>query len=275
MELKVVRRRDTGDGVAVVVLDRPGRGNSWTARMNAEFRSVMAGIDDDPAVRVVVVTGAGAQFCVGADAKALDHHRSSDVSYVETVSAPGMATPGHGVRPEFDHDLVWLWGMRLPVIAAVNGACAGIACALVSFCDLRYGAAGAKWTTAAPRLGLPAEYGLSWALPRLVGLSAATDLLFTGRVVRSEDLAAMGYYHGVFEAGEAFLPAVVEVASGIATSVSPASLAATKRQLYADLLHVDPGASVEESKRLTDAMMKGRDFAEGVAALAAKRPARF
>jgi enoyl-CoA hydratase/carnithine racemase len=274
MELKVTSYEVGADAVATVWLKRPGRGNSWTGQMNVELRWIMAQLEQDPAVRVIVLTGHGNQFCVGADTDALEFYKKSGEDY--TASLPReMATPGHGVRPEFDHDLVWQWGMRTPIIAAMNGACAGVACTLVSFCDLRYAAAGSKFTTAAPRLGLPAEYGLAWILPRLIGLTHAADLLITGRIVLAEDLLEMGFLNGVFPRGEEFLPKVHEIAASIATGVSPASMAITKRQLYSELLRSDVGLAIEESKQLIGAYMKKADYKEGVAALLEKRAPKF
>jgi Enoyl-CoA hydratase/isomerase len=85
--------------------------------MNAELRWIMAALDDDPTVRVVVLTGSGDQFCVGADTKALDFYKETDQTYGDTLHTSEMATPGHGAHPQFDHDLVWQWGMRVPIIA--------------------------------------------------------------------------------------------------------------------------------------------------------------
>ena len=93
--------------------------------------------------------------------------------------------------------MAWQLGLRKPMIAAVNGACAGIAVALAAFCDLRFAVTGAKITTAAPRLGLPAEYGLSWILPRLVGMTHTADILLTGRVLLAEEMAGMGFFNKV------------------------------------------------------------------------------
>ena len=221
MELKVTRYEIAADGVATLWLHRPGRGNSWSGRMNAELRWIMATLDNDPAVRVVVLTGSGDQFCVGADTKALDFYKETDQTYGDTLRTLEMATPGHDAHPQFNHDLVWQWGMRIPIIAAINGACAGIAASLASFCDLRYAAAGSKFTTAAPRLGLPAEYGIAWILPRLIGVTHAADLLITGRIVLAEELLQMGYLNGVFPRGDQFLPAVYKIASSIASGVCP------------------------------------------------------
>jgi enoyl-CoA hydratase/carnithine racemase len=262
------------DHVGIVRLNRPARGNSWTNRMNAEYRWLMQSLEDNPEIRVIVVTGAGRQFCVGADFKALDHHKDSSKDYVESSKHEEMAQPGHGVKPEFDHDLVWQWGLAKPVIAAVNGACAGIAVALTAFCDLRYAAAGAKFTTSTPRLGLPSEYGLSWVLPRIVGLTNAAEVLLTGRVFYAEEMKAMGFLNAVFPAEE-FEARVLATAKEMAKSVSPIAVKAAKRQLYAELLQHDPGQSVENSKVLTGKLLKHADFREGVAAAQEKRAPAF
>jgi enoyl-CoA hydratase/carnithine racemase len=275
MELKVTKYEIADNGVATVWLHRPGRGNSWSGRMNAELRRIMAALDDDRAVRVVVLTGSGDQFCVGADTKALDFYKETDQTYGDTLHTSEMATPGYGADPQFDHDLVWQWGMRVPIVAAINGACAGIAASLASFCDLRYAAAGSKFTTAAPRLGLPAEYGIAWILPRLVGVTHAADILITGRIVLAEELLQMGYLNGVFSRGDKFLPAVYEIASSIASTVSPASTAIAKRQLYTGLLCGRVGDAIEDSKGLIGEFMKKPDYKEGVAALLERRPPRF
>jgi enoyl-CoA hydratase/carnithine racemase len=273
MELKVTQSL-VQDGVALVRLNRPDRGNSWTQRMNAEYRWLMKRHDEDPEVRVIVVTGAGRQFCVGADFKALDHHGASDKDYVESSRNEEMARPGHGVNEEFDHELIWHWGLSKPVIAAVNGACAGIAVALAAFCDLRYAAAGAKFTTSTPRLGLPSEYGLSWVLPRIVGLTQAADVLLTGRIIKAEEMKEIGFLNAVHPAEE-FEARVLATARDMAAGVSPIAVKTAKRQLYAELLDHRPGQSVERSKALTGRLLKHPDFREGVASAQEKRAPVF
>jgi len=273
MELKVIER-EISDRVGVVRLNRPGRGNSWTSRMNAEYRWVMNEMDRDPAVRVIVVTGAGRQFCVGADFKALDHYSESDKDYVESFKTLELATPGYGVRPDFDHELIWHWGLSKPVIAAINGACAGIAVALVAFCDLRYAVEGAKLTTVAPKLGLPAEYGLSWILPRIVGLTHTADILLTGRVFTSEEALKMGFLNATYPAEE-FEARVMQVAKDMARTVSPAAAKLAKRQIYAEILSHDVGGALEESKVLIGQQMKHDDFNEALAAMKDKRAPEF
>ena len=272
MELKATRYEVDADGVATVTLNRPHRRNAWTGRMHTEYRWCMAQADADPGVRVVVVTGAEGAFCVGGDSEALAGHAARGSYDPGLPEAP--ADPGYGVHPYFDAHFAWQYGLRVPVIASINGACAGVGLSLACFCDLRFVASDAKLTTAAPKLGLPAEYGLSWVLPRMIGTTRAADLLLSGRVVLGSEAADMGLCNAALAPGE--LQAHVQsYARMLATGVSPASVAATKRQMYLDLVRHDVGASVRESEVLLSAMMGGPDYAEGVAALRAKRPPRF
>jgi enoyl-CoA hydratase/carnithine racemase len=159
------------------------------------------------------------------------------------------------------------------VIAAINGPAAGVGLVLACYCDLRFAAAGAKLTTAHGRLGLPAEYGLSWLLPRLIGLTRANDLLLSSRVVLAEEAATMGLVNEAVPS-DRLMDRVTEYAGVLATTVSPSSLRATRLQVYADL-HGDAAASVTRSQGLMEEMMRSADFAEGVAALGEKRTPRF
>ena len=174
------------------------------------------------------------------------------------------------MRPEFDADFAYHFGIPKPIIAAVNGPAAGVGFVLACYCDLRFAAAGAKLTTAHGRLGLPAEYGLSWLLPRLVGLARAADLLLSSRVVLAEEAGRWAWSTGSLPPDE-LLADHLRLRRELATEVSPASLAATKLQLYLDL-HRDVATSVRDAGAAwpDDA---GRDFAEGVAALTGEAPA--
>ena len=270
MDLRAVRYQVT-DRVATVTLDRPERLNAWTGRMHTEYRWCLAEAEADPAVRVVVVTGAGRGFCAGADFRALE--KNVETGGYDDGIREELATPGYGVRSEFDHAFAFHYGMATPVIAAVNGPAAGVGLVLACYCDLRFAAAGAKLTTSAPRLGLPAEYGLSWVLPRLVGLGHAADLLLSSRVVPAEEAAAIGLVNRVLPPGE-LLPFTYDYARALAHDVSPASLRETKRQIYGDL-HGDVGSAVERSVELTDEMMGGPDYAEGVRAWTERRNPDF
>ena len=264
-------RVDIDGPVATVVLDRPHRHNAWTGRMHAEFRTAMHHLEHDASLRVVVITGAGAAFCVGGDSDALAGH--VDKGGYDSGLPEEVAQPGGGDR--LNADFAWQLGYRLPIIAAVNGAAAGVGLALALFCDLRFGAAHAKLTTAAPKLGLPAEYGMSWILPRLIGVTRANDLLLSGRIVTVSDTADWGLWNGVQDDGEATLLAAQRYAAALASNTGPNAVAMTKRQITADLLRHDPAASVNDSLRLLDQAMGTAEYAEGVSALREKRPPQF
>lgn len=241
--------------------------------MHSQYRHVLALLHDDPAVRVVVVTGTPPAFCVGGDSQALAGH--AERGAYDPGLGDDLAHPGYGLRPEFDADFAFQFAMRFPIIAAVNGAAAGVGLALALFCDLRFGAANAKLTTAAPKLGLPAEYGMSWQLPRLVGVTRAADLLLSGRVVTPAGTEHWGLWNGVEADGDATLAAAQAYAQHLATGVGPHALATTKAQLYTDLLHHSPAAAIDTAQQLLAQAMTTDEYREGVAALREKRPPRF
>ena len=141
------------------------------------------------------MTGAGRGFCAGADTRALEGH--VERGGYDPGTGPGLESRGYGVRPEFDAEFAYHFGIPKPIIAAVNGPAAGVGFALACYCDLRFAAAGAKLTTAHGRLGLPAEFGLSWLVPRLVGLTRGADILLSSRVLLAEEAAEIGLVNKV------------------------------------------------------------------------------
>jgi enoyl-CoA hydratase/carnithine racemase len=256
---------------AVITLHRPERGNAWTGRMDTEYRWLLDQADNDPAVRVIVITGAGKRFSVGGDSQALEGHVEKG-GYDRGLSDV-QAHPGYGVHPNFDQPLASHMGLSKPTIAAVHGAAAGIALSLVCFCDLRFAAEGTKFTTAHGKLGLPPEYGASWLLPRIVGTTRAMDLLLTSRVFLAEEAMEWGFLNGVLPRDQ-LLEHVLDYAEQLASNVAAASLRETRRQVYLDL-HRDIGTSVSESLRLLDEMMGSDEYRQGVKALTEKRPPGF
>ncbi|HUF99020.1 MAG TPA: enoyl-CoA hydratase-related protein [Ilumatobacter sp.] len=272
MDLTTIRVEISGR-VATVWLDRPHRHNAWTGRLHTELRSVMFDLEQNQAIRAVVITGTGTAFCVGGDSEALAQHAERG-SYDPGLAADA-AKPGMRMQPEFDDDMAWMYAYRTPIIAAVNGAAAGIGLAFALFCDLRFGAAGAKLTTAAPKLGLPAEYGTSWVLPRLIGVTRAADLLLSGRTVTVADTADWGLWNDVLPDGEQALAAALEYARTLTTTTGAEAVSVAKSQLYRDLIRPDVGASVAESRQLIDEAMRTDDYREGIAAFIERRPPNF
>jgi enoyl-CoA hydratase/carnithine racemase len=270
VELKATEYR-LADGIATIALNRPERMNAWTGRMHTEYRWCLAQADADPAIRVIVVTGNGRGFCVGGDAQALAGHVQK--GGYDPGTASDLARPGYGIAREFDASFAYHFGLTKPVIAAMNGAAAGVGLALACFADLRFAAAGARFTTAHGKLNLPAEFGLSWLLPRMIGLTRANDLLLSSRVFAAEEALALGIVNRVVPA-DAVLDEAYAYARNLMATVSPESLRQTRWQIYRDL-HRDVAAAVADSESLIREMMRQPDYREGVAAFLEKRAPRW
>jgi enoyl-CoA hydratase/carnithine racemase len=268
MELKAVNYRRTDD-LGIIMLSRPQRRNAWTGRMHTEYRWCLALADADPAVRVIIVTGdpQGKAFCAGADLGGLEK-MSEQGKYDAGIDAD-IARPGYGVNPAFDATFAYHFGLAKPVIAAMNGAAAGVGLVLAAFCDLRFSVPGAKFTAAHGRFNFPVEYGLSWILPRLVGITHANDLLLSSRVFTAEEALGMGFLNRVVPSQE-LLDQACDYASQMARTVSPGSLRESRRQIYADQ-HRSLAEAVVASEGLLGEMARHPDYAEGVSAWLEKR----
>lgn len=275
MELKTIRW-DVADHVGRLTLARPEHRNAWTGRMHLEYRWALTQAEADPDVRVVVITGAASDdgrtaFCVGADVRALDGNLARG-GYDDGLR--GTEPPMPDVPEAFRADFAFQLGMSTPIVASVNGAAAGVGLVIACFADIRFAVSGATLTTAAPKLGYPAEYGLSWLLPRLVGAGRAADWLLSGRRFTTDEAAGVGLFSAVLPA-ERLVEHVDGYVEDLARHTSPASVAATKAQLWGDLLHNDPAEAVRTSQRLLRAMATGPDHREGTRALVERRRPEF
>ncbi len=266
MELKTVKYEVSG-GIATITLARPHRMNAWTGRMHTEYRHVLAEADADADVRAIVVTGEGRGFCVGADTQALESHVEKG-GYDPGTPDP-LAEPGFGVREEFDASFAYHFGLGKPVIAAINGPAAGVGLVLAAFADIRFAVPGVKFTTAHGKLNFPAEYGLSWLLPRLIGLPRANDLLLTSRVFLSDEAYEMGLVNFLVEP-ENLMQETYKYVTQMIETVSPGSLRETRRQIYTDQ-HRDVASAVKDSEDLINSMSRQKDYQEGVNAFLEKR----
>ena len=272
MELKTIRY-EIADGLATITLSRPKRRNSWTGRMHTEYRWVLAEADKDPAVRVIIVTGdpEGGAFCAGADLGALEGH--SERGKYDAGISEDIARPGYGVAPEFDATFAYHFGLTKPVIAAINGPAAGVGLVLAAYADLRFAVPGAKFTAAHGRFNFPAEYGLSWLLPRIIGVTYANDILLSSRVFTSDEAMEMGFLNKLVAPAD-LMPNVTAYARAMADGVSPGSLRETKRQIYKDL-HGDAASAVNHSEAMLVEMSMHPDYKEGVKAWMEKRKANW
>lgn len=250
-------------GVAVLTLNRPERMNGWGGGLATAFYSRLDDAEADPAVLAIVVTGSGRAFCAGADMGDLNTISSATVGGAETDVSKlvGARHPHH------------LMTMRKPVIAAINGACAGMGLTMALVCDVRFAAEGAKFTTSFARRGLIAEYGISWILPRVVGWGAALDLLLSGRVFFAEEAADLGLVKEVVSQDQ-LLPRAIAYAEDIAANCAPSSLAVIKQQVYADTMR-DVFESSEVAEKLMHESMLRPDFIEGITSFFEKRPPNF
>ncbi|MFE4963745.1 enoyl-CoA hydratase-related protein [Streptomyces sp. NPDC056660] len=245
------------DAVAVITLNRPHALNAITRDMASSYAHALRTADTDPRVRAIVVTGAGRGFCAGADLGVLNQGAEAIRAFVP----PERDLPDLALR------------LTKPVIAAVNGPVAGIGFAYMLGSDIRYAARGASISTTFARLGLVAEYGLSWLLPRLVGTPWALELLLSGRTLDADEAARIGLVHHVTEPGEALAAALV-YAKDLAANCAPSSLAAIKSQVYGDQDRTRQEA-LARTLKLMDASFDGPDLAEALAARRERRAPVF
>jgi 2-(1,2-epoxy-1,2-dihydrophenyl)acetyl-CoA isomerase len=189
-------RYELDGGLAVVVIDRPDAMNALDTATKVALRDTIAALADDPAVRAVLLTGAGDRaFCVGQDLK---EHVGKLAEVRETGSGSALST----VAEHYNPLVRALAGMRKPTVAAVNGVAAGAGAALAFACDFRIVADTAGFNTSFAGVALTADSGASWTLPRLVGHARATELLMLPRTVRAAEALELGLATRVVPAAE-------------------------------------------------------------------------
>jgi enoyl-CoA hydratase/carnithine racemase len=259
------------DPVATITLSRPDSLNAWTNTMDGEVRDAVARACGDPAVVGIVVTGAGRAFCAGADMKLLDNLSSGGDS--SGAAAQGASIPDGDHASDFDGRFGYLMTAPKPIIAAINGATAGMAYPFALSCDVRVGCPESLFLTAFAQRGLIAEWGLGWLLPQLVGPSVALDLLMSSRKVGGEEAYRIGLLNHLVDRDE-LLVFSRQYVEQLAAACSPASIAVMKEQV-ARHLHRGLGAAEAESQRLMVESFGRPDFAEGVRSFIEKRPPQF
>jgi len=258
---------DVADGVAVVTLNRPDRRNAWSGRMAVEYRWALHHAHVRSDIRVVVVTGAGGDFCVGADSAALTSISADGGSYApEKLPLPPYPD---GTPSGMQRNHAFPLAISTPVIAAIDGACAGAGFVVATYADLRYASPGCRITTSFATLGLPAEYGMGWLLPRLVGIPNALQMLYTASVLDAAAAERLGWVQGCQEFSE-----TLAFAQSLARHSSGESLRMMKRQIFVDTTG-DFGSAYTRSVSDMNSALRHPDFKEGLAALRGRRRPDF
>lgn len=264
---------DVADGVAVITMNRPETLNALTDRTQAEIRHALDQSERTEDTIGTVLTGAGRGFCSGVDMNALgamsEAGRRLGAAHADLAADPG--NPDND--PNFEIGAAYFLGLRKPLIAAINGACAGLGFSYAVFCDLRFVDRTARFATAFSQRGLIAEHGTSWILPRLIGPANALDILWTGRKFDGEEAGRIGLANRVSEPGECVKDACAYLRE-IADVAAPNSLMMMKRQIYRHL-NAELRPAMEESNAWMDASLARGDFKEGVASFVERRPPKF
>jgi enoyl-CoA hydratase/carnithine racemase len=244
---------DVTDAVAVLRMHYPETRNAFDPTLAHDLSAALARAEDDPDVRVLVLTGTDRFFC------------------------PGMGlAPGAGPDRDAPRDSTGVFEQLvahpMPVIAAVNGGCAGMGLALALSSDIRFAASSARFSAAWPRRGFAAEEGASWLLQRVVGMGTAMDLLLSGRTFGADEAARLGLVARSIPPEE-LLDEVLAYAREMAASCSPRALAGIKRQL-----HADAAGSYRASLAVSRELIAGTDpddVREGIASFVERRPPHF
>ncbi len=248
-------------GLATITLNRPEALNALNVAAKEALLDAVRFVAEDPAVRAVVLTGTGRGFCVGQDLR--DH-----ASLLDSASEAPLST----VSKHFNPLVTMLATMPKPVVAAMNGSAAGAGLGIAAVCDFRIGQAGARYTTAFTGIGLTADSGLSWTLPRLVGVGRATALLMLAEPFTSEQALEMGLLNAVVPA-EQVLPVATELATRLAAGPTVAYACVKQSVLFGLVSSLEQTlAKEDELQTLAGATA---DHAAAVRSFLAKQPPVF
>ncbi len=258
---------------AVITMNRPRTLNALTDLTQAEIRHALDASEKNPDVIGTVLTGAGRGFCSGVDMNALGK-MSAAGRRLGGAHEHLAAEPGNPDRdPNYQSSPTYFLGLRKPLLAAVNGACAGLGFSYATFCDMRFVDRSARFVTSFSPRGLIAEHGTSWMLPRIVGPSNALDIFWSSRRFDGEEAYRLGFANRLCEPGECVAEAVAYLQE-IAGTAAPMSIMMMKKQVYRHL-NRQLGEAMDESTRWMDESLARHDFKEGVASFVDKRPPKF
>ncbi len=267
---------DLEDGILTVTLDRPDQLNSFTVQMADELERTFREVDDDDAVRAVIVTGAGRAFCAGMDLTTpgnvfgLDESMTPSLADMEQLDDPALIA---GVRDTGGRVTLAIHDCRKPVIAAINGAAVGIGATMTLAMDARIVSTKARVGFVFGRIGIVPEAASSWFLPRIVGLPTALDLVLSADILDADATVAAGLATGPHEPDD-LLTAARALADRWTKGRSPVAVALARQMLRRNAAQDHP---VEAHKIDSLAMFATsiEDGKEGVAAFLDKRDPEY
>ena len=262
---------NTLDGVATITINRPDTLNALTSLTQAEIKHALFISDTTEEVIGTVITGAGRGFCSGVDMKSLG--KISDDGKRTQDAFKHLEVSFENENKNFLGSPAYFLALKKPLIAAINGACAGLGFSYATFCDMRFMDRTAKLITSFSPRGLIAEHGTSWILPKIIGPSHALDLMWTSRRGAAEEAYRIGYANRLSENGEA-LKEAQDFIFNLAKTSAPYSLMMMKKQIYQHL-NQDLGLSNTESTKWMDESLKRDDFKEGIKSFLEKRSPNF
>lgn len=254
--------------VRLLTLNRPEKMNAYSTDLHHSMMDALDAADADPAVRAIVITGAGKAYCAGAD---ISGGFSSVID-----GQPSYEDEKHGtVSRDYGGMLnLRIYELNTPIIAAINGVAVGIGCTQLLPMDIRVASEKAKFAIPFARRGIVWDGAASHFLPRLVGVAKASEWGVTGRMIKADEALAAGLVSEL-TAPEEVLPRAMEIAQDIAQNCSPESTAQIKRLLRLGMEGSSPfQAHIEESVELTKAFASA-DCMEGVQSFLQKRPPNF
>jgi enoyl-CoA hydratase/carnithine racemase len=254
---------EVAEKIATITLNRPDKLNAFTGTMMYEMIDAFDQVDADDNVRAVIVTGAGRGFCAGADLSA---------SGGETFSSGGSDIQTDAGVPRDGGGMVSLriFNCTKPVIGAINGASVGVGVTMTLPMDFRLASEHAKFGFVFARRGIVPEACSSYFLPRLVGISQATEWCYTGRVFPADEALAGGLVRSVHGADD-LLPAARAIAVEIAENTAPVSVALTRQMLWRMLGADHPMAAHRVDSRGILSRGASDDAREGVTSFLEKR----
>jgi enoyl-CoA hydratase/carnithine racemase len=253
------------DGILTITLNRPEKLNAFTAEMGSALADAFRAADENDAVRVVIVTGAGRGFCAGADIS----------SGSEAFGKGGDNLFGKSTGPRSESSFIEsIFNCRKPSIAAINGAAVGVGLTLTLPMDIRIATTDARFGFIFARRGLVPEAGSAWFLPRLVGLPQALRWCYSGRVFDAEEALKGGLIDESVPA-EALLVRAREIAAEISAETAPVSIALTRQLLWRFASAPDPTELLGIDSKLNRALGASADVREGVSAFLEKRKPKF